>query len=159
MAVIVVTGGGSQAIADLLAVPGASRTVLEAIVPYSDAALSEFLGSEPAQAASEDTARALAERAAARARELRPEGPSVGIACTAALVTDRPKRGDHRAFVACGDEVRSVTLDKGRPESQGRRAHRRRPRARGARCRLQRGLTRGDRPADPWRLAPRPGDR
>ncbi len=34
MAVLIVTGGGTQAIADLLAVPGASRTVLEALIPY-----------------------------------------------------------------------------------------------------------------------------
>ena len=33
--VVAVTGGGSQAIADLLTVPGASATVLEAVVPYS----------------------------------------------------------------------------------------------------------------------------
>ena len=39
MAMVVITGGGTQAIADLLAVPGASRTVLEALIPYSDASL------------------------------------------------------------------------------------------------------------------------
>ena len=47
-AMLVVTGGGTQAIADLLAVPGASRTVLEAVVPYSEAALVDFW--EPARA-------------------------------------------------------------------------------------------------------------
>src|SRR5215207_6433216 len=47
MAVIVVTGGGAQAIADILAVPGASRTLLEALVPYSDKSLTKFLGSSP----------------------------------------------------------------------------------------------------------------
>ena len=33
MAVIVVTGAGSQAVAWLLGVPGASRTVLEVLIP------------------------------------------------------------------------------------------------------------------------------
>ena len=63
MAVIVVTGGGAQAVADLLAVPGASRTVLEALVPYSDTSLAEFLGVSPAQAVSIETAAALAQAA------------------------------------------------------------------------------------------------
>ena len=42
MAVLVVTGGGAQALADLFAVPGASRTVLEALVPYGDRSMREF---------------------------------------------------------------------------------------------------------------------
>ena len=58
MAVIVVTGGGAQAIADILAVPGASRTLLEALVPYSEKSLAEFLGSSPGQAVSAETAAA-----------------------------------------------------------------------------------------------------
>jgi nicotinamide mononucleotide (NMN) deamidase PncC len=37
--VLAISGGGSSAIGELLAVPGASRTVLEAVVPYSAAAL------------------------------------------------------------------------------------------------------------------------
>ena len=40
----------------------------------------------------------------------------MGVACTAALVTDRPRKGEHRAHVAVcrGEsvEVRSVTLEK-----------------------------------------------
>ncbi len=45
--VLAVTGGGSRAIADLLEVPGGSRTLLEAVVPYSAAALAEFFGAAP----------------------------------------------------------------------------------------------------------------
>ncbi|MFB3076872.1 MAG: hypothetical protein ACE1Y4_02600, partial [Lysobacterales bacterium] len=55
MAMLVVTGGGTQALADVLAVPGASRTVLEALVPYSAAALTEFLGTLPNQVVSIET--------------------------------------------------------------------------------------------------------
>ena len=72
MAVLVVTGGGSQALADLFMVPGASRTVLEALVPYGDRSMGEFLGHQPAQAASAETAAALARRAHERALALRP---------------------------------------------------------------------------------------
>lgn len=118
MAVVVVAGGGSQALADLFVVPGASRTVLEALVPYSDRSMREFLGHEPEQAVSAKTAAALARKAYERALALRPDDdvPVLGIACTAALVTDRPRKGEHRAHVAvCGGgpvEVRSVTLKK-----------------------------------------------
>ncbi len=118
MAVLVATGGGSQALADLFMVPGASRTVLEALVPYSDRSMVEFLGRQPAQAASAETAAALARKAFERALVLRPSAETkvLGVACTAALVTDRPRKGDHRAHVAvCGGEsveVCSVTLEK-----------------------------------------------
>ena len=119
MAVLVVTGGGTQAIADLLAVPGASRTVLEALIPYCDKSLLEFLGASPTQAVSIETAAALAQQAYQRACSLREaeEIPVVGLSCTATLVTDRPKKGDHRAHVGlCTSEdtqVFSLTLQKG----------------------------------------------
>ncbi len=118
MAVLVVTGGGSQAIADLLVVPGASRTVLEALVPYSDKSMTEFLGAAPTQAVSIETAATLARQAYQRAGALResPEIPVIGLSCTATLVTDRIKKGDHRAHVGvCTSEdtqVFSLTLQK-----------------------------------------------
>jgi nicotinamide mononucleotide (NMN) deamidase PncC len=125
MAVIVVTGGGAQAVADLLAVPGASRTLLEALVPYSDKSLTEFLGSSPAQAVSAETAAALAHAAYQRATTLREYAsvPVIGLACTATLVTDRPKKGDHRAHIGLctGKQTRvySLTLQKGARDRQG----------------------------------------
>ena len=118
MAVLAVTGGGTPALADLFVVPGASRTVLEALVPYSDPSMDEFLGHPPAQAVSAETAAELARRAYERALTLRPaqEVAVLGVACTAALVTDRPRKGEHRAHVAVcrGEsvEVLSVTLEK-----------------------------------------------
>ena len=45
--VLVVTGGGASAISELLSVPGGSRTLLEAVVPYSEEALVEWLGKAP----------------------------------------------------------------------------------------------------------------
>lgn len=119
MAVLVVTGGGSRAVADLLTVPGASRTVLEASAPYGERSLTEFLGAAPRQAVSVETASAMARKACERAMRLRPraDAPVMGVACTAALATDRPRKGDHRAHVAvcAGGTVTtcSVTLEKG----------------------------------------------
>ena len=98
--VIAVTGGGSGAIAALLAVPGASRTVLDALVPYHEPSLVDFLGYRPEQFCSADTAQAMARRARERAEWLAPGEVVGGVACTASLATDRPKRGEHRCWVA-----------------------------------------------------------
>jgi nicotinamide mononucleotide (NMN) deamidase PncC len=125
MAVIAVTGGGAEAVADILAVPGASRTLLEALVPYSEKSLEEFLGTSPTQAVSAETAVALAQTAYQRATTLRENDtvPVIGLACTAALVTDRPKKGDHRTHIGlCTNEqtlVYSITLRKGARDRQG----------------------------------------
>jgi|SRR5581483_3772934 len=125
MAVLVVTGGGSQAVADLLAVPGASRTVLEVLVPYSDKSFVEFLGATPTQAVSVETAATLARRAYQRAGSLQESEltPIVGLSCTATLVTDRPKKGDHRTHVGlCTSKdthVFSLTLQKGARDRLG----------------------------------------
>ena len=111
--VVVVTGGGAQSITWLLTVPGASRTVLEMLVPYSERALTDFLGECPHQIASVETAEAMARQAYRRAVELAEAGvPLVGIGCTAALATARPKRGAHRVHVArcTSDSVATYSL-------------------------------------------------
>jgi len=116
--VLAVAGGGSRAIAHLLEVPGASRTVLEAVVPYAPSAMCHWLGGPPEQFCSEATARAMAMAGWLRARALDPAGPVAGVSCTASLATDRPKRGSHRAAVALQTSSRTavywVELVKGR---------------------------------------------
>ncbi len=99
--VLVATGGGSRAIADLLDVPGGSRTLLEAVVPYSAPAMIAWLGGLPDEFCSAATARAMAMTAFHRARRYEdPEALPAGVACTASLATDRPKRGPHRVHLA-----------------------------------------------------------
>jgi len=58
----------------------------------------EWIGSVPEQACSASTARVMAMRAFQRALLLRGDEtwPVVGIALTASLTADRPKRGAHR---------------------------------------------------------------
>lgn len=118
-AVLAITGGGTGAIAELLRVPGGSRLLLEARVPYDSRSLGEFLGTPPEQACSAETAIAMADRARERAVAMaRPEAVPIGLGATASLVSDRPKQGDHRCHVAvateAGTEVVSIVLDKGR---------------------------------------------
>jgi hypothetical protein len=124
--VLAVTGGGTGAAALLLDVPGGSRTVLEIVVPYSGAALQEFLGRSPEHYCSVETARAMAIRAYVCAGWLAPRTPVLGIACTASLASDRPKKGDHRFHVAVHDGLRTVTwsltLAKGARDREGEEA-------------------------------------
>ncbi len=105
-AALAITGGGSGAVGELLRVPGGSRLLIEAQVPYDMAALATFLGFAPAQACSADTAIAMAGTARARAARLVPAGTAlvgpdlVGLGATAALVSDRPRKGEHRFHIA-----------------------------------------------------------
>ena len=107
-----VTGGGVALFTDLLNVAGASRTVLDARVPYSDEALAVALGYQTERAVSAETATALA-----RAAHGLSSRCDFGLGCTATLATDRPKKGEHRAHLAVGDSVAlwswNLVLDKG----------------------------------------------
>ena len=108
--VLAVSGAGTQAVAWLLGVSGASRTILEAVVPYGRLSMQEFLGFEPTQSAAAETARQLARRCHERARaQLEDDSPPVGLACAATIATDRPKRGDHRAFVSAWSDRQTAT--------------------------------------------------
>jgi hypothetical protein len=107
---LVMTGGGAQAAALLLNVPGASRTILEVSVPYHEVALCSYLGQAPEQYCSVETARELARRAYERAGTFDPLSQVAGLGCTASLATDRPKRGDHRFHLALYDAFSCRTL-------------------------------------------------
>lgn len=123
-AVVAVSGAGAQSVAWLLGVGGASRTILEALVPYGRESMIAFLGFEPEQSASAQTAKDMAKAAFRRAKsQLEDDSPPVGLACAATIATDRPKRGEHRAFVSAWDQhantLYSLHLHKGLRERSG----------------------------------------
>jgi cytidyltransferase-like protein len=148
--VAAMSGGGTLALADLLTVPGGSRTLIDATVPYSPESISQYIGRVPDQFCCSRTARNMAmtafyhARHVLRAELLRKKGHVnierisprtvdvshdiddisdsaiirasnfvepmdadeldayhhiIGIGCTASLVTDRQKMGDHRVYV------------------------------------------------------------
>ena len=106
-AALAITGGGSGAVGELLRVPGGSRLLIEAQVPYDALALATFLGFAPAQACSADTAIAMASGVRARAARLVPADTDlVGLGATAALVSDRPRKGEHRFHIAFANSAR-----------------------------------------------------
>ena len=134
--VFYLAGGGSTFLDEVLSTAGASRTLLEARIPYAGSAMADLLGAPPEQACSETTARALAMSAFQRARLLRekeaaahtvapvrisnPQAPDAhisgqddaatfGFACTASLATDRAKQGEHRAHAAIQTATHTFT--------------------------------------------------
>jgi nicotinamide mononucleotide (NMN) deamidase PncC len=121
--VLAVTGGGASAISELLGVPGGSRMMLEAVVPYSEQALVEWLGKAPGHFCVEETALAMATVAYRRAGELAAKNEAIGVACTASLASDRPKKGAHRCHIATqtrsASASYSLVLEKGARDRTG----------------------------------------
>lgn len=122
--VLAVAGAGSSAMSWLLAVSGASRTILETLVPYGRFSMIDLVGQEPEQYVSPQNARDMARSSYHRALALKEDdSPVVGVACTATIATDRPKRGDHRACIATWDDdgltTFNLVLDKGKRDRTG----------------------------------------
>jgi len=104
--VLAITGGGTEAIGELLRYGGGSATLLEAIVPYSQSALDAFIGRKPEKYASARTARAMAMTAFQKAIMLQsPEQKrfehllGIGATCTLARNGERKER-QHELHVA-----------------------------------------------------------
>ncbi|XP_058769138.1 uncharacterized protein LOC131643002 [Vicia villosa] len=117
-AVLYLAGGASQALGLLLSVPGASNTVLEAVVPYSRMSLIQLLAKIPSQFCSQQTAEDMALLAYNRALKLStPGSPVVGVGFTGSLASSRPKHGEHRFYMSTRTADRlwisRVTLTKG----------------------------------------------
>lgn len=120
---IAVTGGGSQLISQLCAVPGASRTLLEAIVPYGRTALQNYLQSAADHPCTPVTARALAARAFQRSQAFKKntakedKSDLFGLGCTASLASEPSKRGAHRIHIALQTasltSCQTILLEKG----------------------------------------------
>ena len=102
---LVVTGGGAGALKHCFCRAGASRIFVEAVIPYSRAALIEYLGFPPSDSsASGSVAKQLASVALVRAGRLGDDQTDalqpVGIALVAALPTTPRRRGGDRIHVA-----------------------------------------------------------
>ena len=129
-ACLVITGAGTSAVSALFAVAGASRTVIDAQVPYSRSALDAYVGVAAEQHVSRNEAAMMATRAYERAVALsvsdNSTGPLIGLSCTAAIATDRARRGENRAHVEWHDGKRtatfSIVMEKGARDRDGEEA-------------------------------------
>ena len=120
----VVTGGGVLSLAWLFGEPGASRTFLDAQIPYSMRALDEYVGVDAEQHVSPLEASRMATTALMRGQHLAGSTENIaGVSCTATIATDRPKRGEHRCATAWehedGRAVYSLTFLKGARDRAG----------------------------------------
>jgi len=68
--VAALSGGGTLVLGDMLTVPGGSRTLIEATVPYSSESISNYIGRVPEQFCCSRTARSLAMTAFYHARNI-----------------------------------------------------------------------------------------
>lgn len=124
--VFYVTGGGSCLISTLLTTPGASATVLEAGVPYSAESLQGLIG-RVESSAQVGTAGALAVKAFAKARELTARSGTshdqlFGFGCSAALETERARRGQNRAHLCVQTLLTTRRLTMHLARGRGRQA-------------------------------------
>ena len=121
------TGAGSQALFWLHSVAGSSRTILEATDRYAGSSLAELLGGPPAQFVARETAMAMAAAAYGRAMRLTDGAAgSFGAGCTAAIATDRARRGAERCWIATRDRagfrVYGLEMIKGARDRHGEEA-------------------------------------
>jgi hypothetical protein len=101
--VIVSSGGGTNAISEILKIPGASKSVLEAYVPYARESLDYYLLKQPDHYCSLDTTLSMAAKAYSAAKKIDPNSNHknlLGIAVTASLATNYLKKGEHKFFIA-----------------------------------------------------------
>lgn len=114
-AAIVVSGGGSGAVHALLSHPGASRFILEAQIPYSPEAMFDYLGEKLDSFCSAEAAATMACRAFERALifslSSKMNRPFLGVSCTAALQTNRERKGSDRAFVCIKTRTEEVVRE------------------------------------------------
>jgi len=98
--VMSVSGVGSQSINWLLRVPGASNTLLEATIPYSNESLDRYIGEVPRQYVSKTTALSMAKAAYIQGIQYGDNGMDlIGVSCTGAISTNRKRRGGNQAFI------------------------------------------------------------
>jgi|TARA_B100001094_G_scaffold227808_1_gene222336 nicotinic acid mononucleotide adenylyltransferase len=101
--VLVSSGGGTNAISEILKVAGASESVLEAYVPYAKESLDYYLLKQPDHYCSLDTTLSMAAKAYSAAKKIAPgTNPKnlLGVAVTASLATNYSKKGEHKFFIA-----------------------------------------------------------
>mmetsp|Transcript_31888 Transcript_31888/g.36833 ORF Transcript_31888/g.36833 Transcript_31888/m.36833 type:complete len:407 (-) Transcript_31888:51-1271(-) len=101
---IITTGAGGSLISTLMAVPGCSKTLINAQVPYSTKSTRRILDNFPQKYVCSETSRQLAQHAYEDAYRIddyaTPQDFLVGIGATSAIQTDRTRRSDDQVFVS-----------------------------------------------------------
>lgn len=105
---LAITGGGTEAIGEILRHGSGSATILEAYVPYSPHSLEKFIGKKPTKYASAETAREMAMVAYQRALKLNKENNGakakniigIGVTCKLAKGSEERQGREHEIHFA-----------------------------------------------------------
>ena len=112
--IAVITGAGTTAISDIMSLPGASKTVIEVLIPYSRASL-EFFNSSPLNKhVSIIESKNMASLIYIKGKSYLDKNEKfIGIGCTAAISTIPHRKGEDRAHISIcnGDIIKSVTIN------------------------------------------------
>jgi hypothetical protein len=105
MAYVVCTGAGAGVTQLLWSVAGSSRTLIGSEFPYDPRAFADLIGRVPEQYSSSEAAIALAVAGYLKAQRYLIEGgkismPIASLGLSAAVSTDRTRRGEDKAFLA-----------------------------------------------------------
>lgn len=117
MIVLAITGGGTESIGELLRYGKGSDTIIEAIVPYSKESLKKYIGKEPSEYASTDTAKDMAMSAFRRALYLnsRPDKKyyetliGIGVTCKLTKTTNEREGRQHEVHFASQSYLKTIT--------------------------------------------------
>jgi nicotinic acid mononucleotide adenylyltransferase len=114
-AVLAITGGGVEAIGELLRYGQGSNTVLEAIVPYNQKSFDNFVKGKPDKYCSASAARDLAMAAFKRALLLSPDQKIeelIGLGASCSLVKDGERKGrEHKVYIAVQTDMATTTYE------------------------------------------------
>jgi len=106
-------GAGSSFANWFLTITGSSKTLIQLNFPYSHQAVDCLLGRIPSSYVNEQISNDFANIAYENAVNLMSyKGKIIGVGCTAALISDNDKKGEHRAYVSLRTEkeMSSYTL-------------------------------------------------
>jgi len=93
-----ITGGGTEAISELLSYGGGSATVVEAYVPYDTEKLRKFIGGTPDKFCSAETARAMAVASFNQIKGTNAVG--IGVTCSLTKGPGEREGRKHTAYIA-----------------------------------------------------------
>jgi len=117
---LAITGGGQTFIGDYMKVSGASKTIVGAIIPYSQILFDKFLGVKQNQYCNEEAARKLARRSFIECISVgvdKEYAIGIGVTCSLVKEDERPGR-QHKIFVSAHTKnitlVDSLILEQGR---------------------------------------------
>lgn len=115
LAVMAVTGGGTEAVSELLRHGNGSKTLLEAIIPYNERSFIDFVGGKPDKFCSAGAARDLAMASFQRALKLKGEAgvaSVIGLGASCSLVKDNERQGrQHHAYIAVQTLAHTTTYE------------------------------------------------